>query len=81
MSAVGSAAAAARTEGADGVDAIIRRGGDGLRERMIRTELHLERVTAQAGPPLASHANATIMAGGKRLRPLLVVTAHWSSNG
>ena len=81
MNAVGSTAAAARAEAADGVDAIIRRGGDGLRERMVRTELHLERVTAQAGPPLASHANATIMAGGKRLRPLLVVLAAESAGG
>ena len=46
-----------------------------LRERMARIELHLERVTAAAGAPLAEHANATIMAGGKRLRPLLVVLA------
>jgi geranylgeranyl pyrophosphate synthase len=66
---------------ADGLDAIMRRGGDGLRERMARTELHLERVTAQAGAPLATHANATIVAGGKRLRPLLVVLAAESAGG
>ncbi|HYM66747.1 MAG TPA: polyprenyl synthetase family protein, partial [Patescibacteria group bacterium] len=65
----------------DGLDAIMRRGGEGLRERMARTELHLERVTAQAGAPLASHANATISAGGKRLRPLLVVLAAESAGG
>jgi geranylgeranyl pyrophosphate synthase len=59
----------------DAVEVIMRRGGDGLRERMARIELHLERVTAGAGVPLAAHANATIMAGGKRLRPLLVVLA------
>ena len=52
-----------------------------LRERMARTELHLERVTAAAGAPLAAHANATIMAGGKRLRPLLVVLAAESAGG
>nr|MBA3808667.1 hypothetical protein [Solirubrobacterales bacterium] len=33
----------------DGLDAIMRRGGEGLRERMVRTERHLERVTAEAG--------------------------------
>jgi geranylgeranyl pyrophosphate synthase len=81
MSTVGSTPATNPVGGEDGVDAIIRRGGDGLRERMIRTELYLERVTAQAGAPLASHASATIMAGGKRLRPLLVVLAAESAGG
>jgi geranylgeranyl pyrophosphate synthase len=42
---------------------------------MARIELHLERVTASSGAPLAAYASATIMAGGKRLRPLLVVLA------
>jgi geranylgeranyl pyrophosphate synthase len=65
----------------DGLDAILRHGGRALRERMARIELHLERVTARAGAPLASHANATIMAGGKRLRPLLVVLAAESGVG
>jgi geranylgeranyl pyrophosphate synthase len=59
----------------------MRRGGEGLRERMARIELHLERVTADAGAPLASHANATIVAGGKRLRPLLVVLASEAAGG
>jgi geranylgeranyl pyrophosphate synthase len=66
---------------ADGLDAIMRRGGEDLRERMERTERHLERVTAQAGEPLATHANATVTAGGKRLRPLLVVLAAESAGG
>jgi geranylgeranyl pyrophosphate synthase len=48
---------------------------------MARTELYLERVTASAGAPLAVHANATIMAGGKRLRPLLVVIAAEAAGG
>jgi geranylgeranyl pyrophosphate synthase len=65
----------------DAVETIMRRGGQDLRERMIRTELHLERVTAQAGAPLAAHANATIVAGGKRLRPLLVVLAAEAAGG
>jgi geranylgeranyl pyrophosphate synthase len=69
------------TVGVDGLDAIMRRGGPELRELMVRTELHLERVTAQAGAPLASLANATIAAGGKRLRPLLVVLAAVSAGG
>jgi geranylgeranyl pyrophosphate synthase len=81
MSAVGSTAASVPVEAADGLDAIMRRGGEGLRRRMERTERHLERVTAQAGTPLASHANATVIAGGKRLRPLLVVLAAESAGG
>jgi geranylgeranyl pyrophosphate synthase len=59
----------------DALEALIHSGGEELRERMARIELHLERVMAAAGAPLAKHANATIMAGGKRLRPLLVVLA------
>jgi geranylgeranyl pyrophosphate synthase len=35
----------------------------------------------EAGDPLASHANATVTAGGKRLRPLLVVLAAESGGG
>jgi geranylgeranyl pyrophosphate synthase len=81
MSAVGSTATSGSVGGVDGLDAIMRRGGDELRERMVRIELHLERVTAQAGAPLASHANATVAAGGKRLRPLLVVLAAESAGG
>lgn len=81
MSAVGSSAAGSPAEGVDGVETIMRRGGEQLRKRMTRTELHLERVTEQAGAPLASHANATVRAGGKRLRPLLVVLAAQSAGG
>src|SRR5437870_1135181 len=81
MSAVPSAAEGGPAEGIDGVETIMRHGGEQLRERMIRTELHLERVTAQAGAPLASYATATVRAGGKRLRPLLVVLAAESAGG
>jgi geranylgeranyl pyrophosphate synthase len=65
----------------EAVEEIMRRGGPVLRDRMARTELHLERVTAEAGTPLASYATATIVAGGKRLRPLLVVLAAESAGG
>ena len=65
----------------EAVEEIMRRGGSALRERMARTEVHLEAVTAEAGTPLASHATATIAAGGKRLRPLLVVLAAESAGG
>jgi geranylgeranyl pyrophosphate synthase len=81
MSAVGSTAASGPAGGVDGLEAIMRRGGRKLRARMARAELHLERVTAQAGAPLACHANATVVAGGKRLRPLLVILAAESAGG
>jgi geranylgeranyl pyrophosphate synthase len=81
MSAVPSAAPGGPAADVDGVETIMRRGGEQLRQRMIRTELHLERVTERAGAPLASHANATVRAGGKRLRPLLVVLAAQSAGG
>jgi geranylgeranyl pyrophosphate synthase len=81
MSTVGPTTTSVPAAGLDGLDVIMRRGGDQLRERMARAELHLERVTARAGAPLASHANATVRAGGKRLRPLLVVLAAESAGG
>jgi geranylgeranyl pyrophosphate synthase len=65
----------------EAVEEIMRRGGPALRERMTRTESHLEAVTAESGTPLASHAAATVAAGGKRLRPLLVVLAAESAGG
>jgi geranylgeranyl pyrophosphate synthase len=81
MSAVGSTEATDSAREADGLDTIMRRGGKELRERMARTERHLERVAAEAGVPLASLASATVKAGGKRLRPLLVVLAAESAGG
>jgi geranylgeranyl pyrophosphate synthase len=81
MNAVGSTVTGSPVGGMDGIDAIMRRGGEGLRDRMVRTELHLEQVAAQAGASLASQANATVIAGGKRLRPLLVVLAAESAGG
>ena len=81
MSAITGSTASGSAAGVDGVEAIMRQGGPRLRERMARTELHLERVTACAGEPLARHASATITAGGKRLRPLLVLLAAESAGG
>jgi geranylgeranyl pyrophosphate synthase len=78
---LGSTAAGGPEEGVEGLEAIMRHGGQRLREVMVRTELHLERVASEAGPPLASHATATVTAGGKRLRPLLVVLAAESAGG
>ena len=81
MGLVRSTTASTPAEGVDGVDAIMRRGGAGLRERMIRTERHLRGVTGRAGAPLSAFASATIGAGGKRLRPLLVLLAAESAGG
>ncbi|MHB8491441.1 MAG: polyprenyl synthetase family protein [Solirubrobacteraceae bacterium] len=55
------------------IEAILRRGGPRLEARMARSETYLEHVAAEAGTPLATYASATILAGGKRLRPLLVL--------
>ena len=74
-------ASRASASDADGVEDILRHGGAGLRERMARVESHLDELTARAGAPLAHHANATIRAGGKRLRPLLVVLAAEAAGG
>jgi geranylgeranyl pyrophosphate synthase len=81
MSTVSGTAQRFVTEDEDAVAAIMHRGGAPLRERMRHTEQHLERVTAQAGVPLAAHAAATVAAGGKRLRPLLVVLACEAAGG
>ena len=67
--------------GLDAMEAIMRQGGGALRERMLEIERQLERVTAAAGAPLAAHASGMIVAGGKRLRPLLVVLAAESAGG
>jgi geranylgeranyl pyrophosphate synthase len=75
MSTMSSTAQGYVTGDEDAVAEIMRRGGVELRERMARTEEHLERVATEAGAPLAVHATSTVLAGGKRLRPLLVVLA------
>jgi geranylgeranyl pyrophosphate synthase len=75
MSTMSSIKQGHATEDEDAVAEIMRRGGQRLREGMARTEEHLERVAAEAGVPLAVHAVATVRAGGKRLRPLLVLLA------
>jgi geranylgeranyl pyrophosphate synthase len=81
MSSVHGTAASVSTGGLDGLEVILERAGERLRRRMARTERRLDQLTAAAGAPLASHANATIMAGGKRLRPLLVMLAADSAGG
>jgi geranylgeranyl pyrophosphate synthase len=82
MSALEGASATANGAGdVDAVDAIMSRGGSAVRARMARMERHLERITSASGEPLAAHAAGTVMPGGKRLRPLLVVLASESAGG
>jgi geranylgeranyl pyrophosphate synthase len=57
------------------VDAFVALRGDGLRERLGRIERRLRAIAAEATPPLDALAGQTIAAGGKRLRPLLVLLA------
>jgi geranylgeranyl pyrophosphate synthase len=58
-----------------GVDAVVASAGPALAGRMARVEDVLREVAAWARGPLADHARATIAAGGKRLRPMLVFLA------
>ncbi len=57
------------------VDAVVQAGGAQLARLLERTEERLAALAAGHGPTLARHATATISAGGKRLRPLLVFLA------
>ena len=81
MSTVSSALPRVTAQDEDAVAAIVRRGGARLRERLERTERHLGEVTLQAGVPLAVHAAATVAAGGKRHRTLLVILACEAAGG
>jgi geranylgeranyl pyrophosphate synthase len=62
------------TSAAD-VDAVVRAGGPRVAVLLERTEARLAELAASHGATLARHATATIAAGGKRLRPLLVLLA------
>jgi geranylgeranyl pyrophosphate synthase len=62
-------------------DAVLRAGGAPLAEAMERVERRLQELAAGHGEPLAAHAVATIAAGGKRLRPLLVFLAGGALDG
>jgi geranylgeranyl pyrophosphate synthase len=57
---------------AEAVAAVIEAGGAHVPGLMDRLENRLAEVAASHGDVLAGHAGATIAAGGKRLRPLLV---------
>lgn len=54
---------------------IVSAGGPQVAPLLARVEELLAAAAASHGPVLAEHAGATIAAGGKRLRPLLVLLA------
>jgi geranylgeranyl pyrophosphate synthase len=60
---------------AEAVAAVVAAGGAHVPELMDRLEDRLRELAGSHGPVLAEHAQATIEAGGKRLRPLLVFVA------
>ncbi|HEX8157250.1 MAG TPA: polyprenyl synthetase family protein [Solirubrobacteraceae bacterium] len=57
------------------VEAIVRAAGPHIPLLLARVEQRLGELAAGHGPVLAEHAGETIAAGGKRLRPLLVLLA------
>jgi geranylgeranyl pyrophosphate synthase len=58
-----------------GIDAVLRAGGPWLRDGLAAVEERLRELVRGAAGPLAEPAATTIAAGGKRLRPLLVLIA------
>jgi geranylgeranyl pyrophosphate synthase len=60
---------------AEQVLALVEAGGAHVPALMTRLEQRLEALAGSHGALLAEHAGATIRAGGKRLRPLLVFLA------
>src|SRR5689334_6744251 len=63
------------------VTEVMRAGGSHIPDLLDRVECLLSEVAAGHGALLAEHAGATIAAGGKRLRPLLVFLAADTEEG
>jgi geranylgeranyl pyrophosphate synthase len=57
------------------VEAVLEAGGAAVPKMMARIESRMSALADGHGPRLALHAGDTISAGGKRLRPLLVLLA------
>ena len=69
------------TTPAAAVGAIVDAAGPHVPALLARVEERLTEVAAGHGPILAEHAGSTIAAGGKRLRPLLVLLAAGEPGG
>jgi geranylgeranyl pyrophosphate synthase len=63
------------TSAAESVEAIVQIAGGHVPLLLAQVEDRLSALAGGHGPVLAEHARATIAAGGKRLRPLLVLLA------
>src|SRR3954471_15584654 len=63
------------------VTAVIDTAGDWMPARLGEVERRLAVIAAGHGPRLGDDAEATLTAGGKRLRPLLVLVAAGSDAG
>jgi geranylgeranyl pyrophosphate synthase len=63
------------------VTEVIRAAGDHVPALLARVEQRLSELAVGHGEALAGHAGATIAAGGKRLRPLLVFLAAGDAEG
>jgi geranylgeranyl pyrophosphate synthase len=59
----------------DPITQVVDAGGAHLVRRLAAVEARLREIAAEAGEPVAQWAGDTIAAGGKRLRPLLVLLA------
>src|SRR5579875_3925687 len=57
------------------VEQIVASGPSRLRERMAAVESRLKGILAGLGEPLGEYGSTMVVAGGKRLRPLLVLLA------
>jgi geranylgeranyl pyrophosphate synthase len=54
------------------VQPVLEIAGEHVGRLLVRTEALLEEIASGHGPALGRHASATLAAGGKRLRPVLV---------
>jgi geranylgeranyl pyrophosphate synthase len=69
------------TEAATQVSEIVHVAGPHVGPLLARVEERLVAIAADSGPVLSDHATGTMTAGGKRLRPLLVVLAAGRADG
>jgi geranylgeranyl pyrophosphate synthase len=67
--------------GQDTVSEIVHVAGPHVAPLLARVEERLLEISADSGPVLSEHTTGTMTAGGKRLRPLLVVLAAGGADG